>query len=68
MTDLKLGWFDVFYWIVAFAVSYYLAFVFDFRKFFKMTKKEDQSKVKGPVETKEESFKLEKVWETRHCF
>lgn len=64
MADIKLGWFDLAYWVVAFAVAYYVAYVFDIKKFFTNTKrKDDGSKIKGPKDKKDNGLKLEKVGE-----
>lgn len=61
MADITFGWFDLVYWLVAFAVAYYVAFVIDIRKLFSKTKKEDRSKIKIPKASKDKSLTLEKV-------
>ena len=46
MADITFGWFDLVYWLVAFAVAYYVAFVIDIRKLFSKTKKEEFAAMK----------------------
>jgi hypothetical protein len=61
MGNYQFGWIDLAYWIVAFAVAYYVAFVLDIQKFFMTAKEEDSSKIKGPKKAKDNSLMLEKV-------
>ena len=61
MSKYQPGWGDLAYWIVAFAVAYYVAFRLDIQKLFMKAKEEDPSKIKGDKKPKDDSLKLEKV-------
>lgn len=57
----NLGVFDVAFWIIAIALSYYLAFVAEIHNYFSKPKRKGEAKIEGPTKPKSDSLKLEKV-------